>query len=157
MRLTFAIFALGLLAAPAAAHADAAWTCSASAGWVAAGQRSDAPALGGAPCPTAKAAPGGASGPEGSVTAAGTAAVDGGSSSQTTDARKPQTAIGAATLSIRNGDGKLAVDVSKLSAQAQASCDANRQPAFTSSGTPGTVTLNGRPVDTSREYSEPGV
>jgi uncharacterized protein YkwD len=158
MRLTAVIFALALLGAPAAAHADAAWTCSASAGWVSAGgQRSDAPGLGGAPCPTANAAAAGASGSAGRLAVTGTAAVDGGASSLTTDARTPQATLDATTLSIRNGDGQLAIDVSKLASAAQGSCDTNRQPLFTSSGTPGSVTLNGRPVDTSREYSEPGV
>ncbi|HEX6714769.1 MAG TPA: CAP domain-containing protein, partial [Thermoleophilaceae bacterium] len=63
----------------------------------------------------------------------------------------------AKTVSIRNGDGSLAVDASKLSVRAEGVCDASRQPSFTSGGNPGTVSLNGRPIDPGHEYSEPGV
>lgn len=159
-RLCQAVLVVALTACvlPAVAHADASWSCSAGAGWVAAGgQRSDAPGLGGTPCPVAKADAGAASGAAGSLSATGTVSVDGGGASQTTDARKPQANVDTPALTIRNGDGKLVVDVSKLSVHAQASCAPNRQPSFASFGTPGTVTLNGRPIDTSREYTEPGV
>jgi uncharacterized protein YkwD len=145
--------ASAFLLVPAAAHADPAWSCSATAGWTASGgPRASAPAIGGSPCPSAQAAAGGATG----LAADGGLTVDGGGASQTTDARRPQASIAAKTLSIRSPDG-FALDASKLTAQAQGSCDANRQPAFTSSGSPGTVTLNGRPIDSSQDYSEPGV
>src|SRR3954454_4819606 len=142
------------LGAPAAAHADASWSCSAGAGWTAAnGQRSEAPAIGGSPCPNAQAAPGGTTG----LAATGTVAVDGGGAAQTTDTKRPEASIDAKTVSIRNADGKFALDVWGLTSKADGSCDANRQPAFTSAGSPGKVTLNGRPIDTSREYTEPGL
>jgi uncharacterized protein YkwD len=151
-RLTLAL-ALALLATPAAAHADAAWTCSASAGWTASGgQRADAPALGGTPCPSAQATAGGAPG----LTVDGALSVDGGSADQTTDTRRPQASTSAKTVMIRSPDG-FALDASKLTAHAQGSCDASRVPAFTSDGSAGSVTLNGRPIDTSHEYTEPGV
>ncbi|MFL6116562.1 MAG: CAP domain-containing protein, partial [Catenulispora sp.] len=145
-------------ALPVVAHADPAWSCAAATGWLAAGgQRADSPAIGATPCPGGHANADGAGGPAGSLVANGQLAVDGGSASQTTDTRKPQASIRANSLTIRNGDGKLVLTASKLDEQAQGSCDANRQPVFTSSGTPGSVTLNGRPVDTTRDYSEPGV
>lgn len=144
--------------APAQAHAGPTWRCSAGTGWVAAGgQRVTAPAAGGEPCPVARGDAAGASGPPGSVSANGTLAVDGGTASQTTDARRPQSSIDASSLTISNADGSLVVTASKLHAQAGGSCDASRNPVFASASSPGTVSLNGRPVDSSHEYSEPGV
>src|SRR4051812_23457028 len=144
--------------APAGADAAPAWTCSGSTGWLAAGgQRIDAPGIGGDPCPSSQSSTAGASGPPGSLAASGTLTADGGSPSQTTDARQPRAQIDAGSLAIRNSDGKLVVTASKLSEQATGSCDANRNPTFASSGTPGAVTLNGRTIDTSRDYSEPGL
>jgi uncharacterized protein YkwD len=151
--------ALMALAGPAAAAgAEPAWTCASSTGWLAAnGQRADAPGVGGTPCPSAQSDAAGAAGPAGNLAATGTLGADGGGGSQTVDARKPQASIDAKSLAIHNADGKLALTASKLSATASASCDVNRVPVLTSSGSPGTVTLNGHAVDTSREYSEPGV
>ena len=153
-----ALLFLCLCVVPAAANADAAWNCGASAGWVAAGgQRVDAPRIGGEPCPTAQADAGAASGAPGSLAASGSDSTDGGTSSQTTDARQPRAGVQAQSLAIRNADGKFSLTASKLSAEATGSCDQNRQPTFSSSGAPGTVTLNGRTIDTSRDYSEPGI
>ena len=149
MRVCLATVAAGLLVLPAVAHADASWSCSATAGW-ASGR---APALGGDPCPVAEAAAGAAAG----FSATGTIRVDGGAAAQTTDTRQPQAIVDARTLTVQNPDGSLKLDVSKLSVRAQGACDSNRQPSFTSTGSAGTVTLNGRPIDTSRDYSEPGV
>ncbi|MFL5895412.1 MAG: choice-of-anchor P family protein [Thermoleophilaceae bacterium] len=153
---------LALLALPAAlpaqALADPAWTCSAGSGWVAApGSRATAPAIGGDPCPVARGSAAPAAGDPGSVAADGTLAVDGGAASQTTDTRKPSAAIDAGSLTIENADGSLVVTASKLRAQASGSCDANRHPAYSSGSSLGTVTVDGRPVDTSHDYSEPGV
>ena len=159
MRVGLVILALALAAcAPASAHADAAWTCSASGGWLAAGgQRIDSPAAGGEPCPDATAASFGATGAPGSLSGSGSASTAGGSGSQTTDARQPSASSSAQSLTIRNSDGSLVLTSSNLKAVASASCDSNRQPLFASSGTPGTVTLNGNAISTSSDYSEPGV
>ena len=144
--------------APAAASADAAWSCAAETGWLAAaGQRVDAPKLGGEPCPATQSSAAGASGAPGSLAAAGSVTLDGGGSSQTTDTRKPQATVQAKSLAIHNADGKLVLTTSDLTTQAAGACDGNRTPVLTSSGTPGTVMLNGRTIDTSRDYSEPGV
>jgi uncharacterized protein YkwD len=140
---------LGLLALPAAANADAGWTCSASSGRVA----TDAAAVGGNPCPQAGAPADGVTG----LMANGQVAVDGGAGSQTIDTRTPKASVDLKTATIRNADGSLTVEASNLSSQATGACDPSRQPAFTSSGKPGSVTLNGRPIDTGREYTEPGV
>ncbi|HEX6712727.1 MAG TPA: hypothetical protein VF066_05050, partial [Thermoleophilaceae bacterium] len=135
-RLAVALSWVALLAAPSAAHADASWTCSAATGWTAANaQRSNAPAIGADPCPSATAPAGSATG----IAADGSLRVDGGGASQTTDTRRPQASVDAKTVSIRNGDGSLAVDASKLSVRAEGVCDASRQPSFTSGGNPGTV------------------
>jgi hypothetical protein len=160
MRLPYSLLfvLLAICALPAAASADAAWTCGAQTGWLAAGgQRVDSPKLGGEPCPSAQAAAAGASGSPGSLTATGTVTVDGGTSSQTIDARKPQATVQAKSLAIHNADDSLVLTSSDLRSQANGACDQNRQPSFTSSGTPGTVTLNARPIDASKDYSEPGV
>lgn len=148
---------LALLWAPAAAQAASAWSCSAGAGWIAAGgQRADAPGLGGAPCPNTSGDAAGATGP-GSLAATGSLIVDGGAMSKTTDTRAPKADVQAKSLAIRNADGKLVLTASNLDVLAAGSCDANRVPSFTSSGSFGSVTLNGKSIDTSREYSEPGV
>ena len=111
----------------------------------------------GEPCPAAQSGAAGADGAPGSLVAAGSVATDGGSSSQTTDARNPTATVDAQSLTIHNADGKLVLTASGLKAQATGVCDSNRVPTFTSSGTPGTVTLNGHSVNTSSDYSEPGV
>ena len=158
MRLGLVLSILVLAALPAAAHADAAWTCSAGGGWVAGnGQHSDAPSVGGEPCPVAQSAGQGATTSAGNLAVSGTLSTDGGTSSQTTDARRPRASVSASSLTITSSDGKLTLNASKLGAQASGSCDANRRPTFTSAGTPGTVTLIGRPIDTSQDYSEPGL
>jgi len=153
-----ALLSVGLIAATAApAAADPAWKCSANPGWVAAGSRGDAPGAGGEPCPITQtgAQPAGASGA--TLTASGSVAVDGGQASQTTDTRKPQASVDLRQLTIRNPDGSLVLTAARIIGQAQGSCDANRNPQFTSSSSLDTVTLNGRPVDTRSDYSEPGV
>jgi uncharacterized protein YkwD len=155
---TMILMAMACCLAPAVAHADAAWTCGAGAGWVAVpGQRADAPTLGGEPCATSQADPGAASGAAGNLSASGMASVDGGSAGQTTDARTPRATVQAKSLTIQSPDGKLTLTASNLTAAATASCDASRQPTFAGSGGPGSVTLNGRPIDTGSDYSEPGV
>jgi uncharacterized protein YkwD len=83
--------------------------------------------------------------------------VAGGAESQTTDTRRPSATISANSLEIHNSDDSLVVTASNLSAQASGSCDQNRVPRFASSGSPGAVTLNHRPIDTSRDYTEPGL
>lgn len=144
--------------APSAAAATPAWTCNADAGWVAAaGNRTTAPAIGGEPCPVTQSAAAPVAGSPGSIGVDGTLSDDGGAGSQTVDTRKPKAAIDAKSLTIKNSDGSLAVMASKLEAQVTGSCDANRNPAFASAGSLGIVTLNGRSVDTSHDYSEPGV
>ena len=154
--LLITLASLGLV--PVAAHADPAWSCGAQTGWLAAGgQRLDTPRIGGQPCATSQSSATGVSGSPGSLAAAGSVAVDGGTSSQTTDARRPQASVQAKSLAIHNADGKLVLTASNLTSQAAAACDSNRHPAFTTSGGPGTVTLNGRTIDTSSDYSEPGV
>jgi uncharacterized protein YkwD len=156
---TFVLLAVAWFALPAvAAHADAGWSCGASAGWLAAsGQQANAPAIGGLPCPVTRAAASGVTGPQGSLAASGSLSVDGGSGSQTTDARRPETMVHADSLAIRNPDGKLTLTASKLAVDAIGSCDANRQPSFASTSNPGAVTLNGRPINTSQDYSEAGI
>lgn len=149
MRVCPALLAAALLAGPAVASAEPSWSCSATAGW-ASGR---APAVGGNPCPVAQATAGSAAG----FDAAGTIRVDGGGESQTTDARRPRAAVDLETLTIANADGSFTLDASKLASRADAFCDSNRRPAFASAGSPGTVSLNGRPIDTSRDYSEPGL
>jgi uncharacterized protein YkwD len=152
------VLVVATCSAPATAHADSAWTCSAAAGWLSAGQqRVEAPGIGASPCPMARADTAGAAGAAGSLTATGTLSADGGGASQTTDSRKPQSAIDARSLAIQNADGSLVLTASKLSAQALGVCDAHRQPLLTSAGSPGSVTLNGRAIDTGSDYSEPGV
>jgi uncharacterized protein YkwD len=149
MRLFAATLALALLAVPATATADATWNCSATAGWA----TGKAPVLGGDPCPVGDASAGSAAG----ITADGKVRVDGGGASQTTDTRQPRASVDAKTITLANPDGSFRLDASGLSASAQGSCDPTHRPAFTSGGSPGTVTLNGRPIDTSRDYTEPGV
>src|SRR5438270_5366785 len=119
--------------------------------------RASAPSLGGEPCPVARADAPGATGSPGSLAIGGTLSVDGGASPQTIDARKPQADVSAKSLEIRTSDGKLDLTAQKLESQAAGACDANRQPVFSTSGDPGKVTLNGRMVSTSSDYSEPGV
>lgn len=149
---------LAAVAVPASAHADAAWTCSASAGWLSGGgQRVDAPRISAAPCATAGSGALSAAGAPGSMSGGGTLALDGGSSAQTIDARQPRASVSAGSLVIRSADGKLTLTASRLTSVASASCDANHHPAFTSSGSPGTVTLNGSSVDTSKTYTAPGL
>lgn len=160
MRITAGAVAVAAwaLALPGLANAaDASWTCSASGGWVAAsGQRADAAAVGGDPCASASSSVLGAAGPAGSLTASGTVATDAGQAAQTTDARQTKAAVSAQSLAIRSANGKLVLTASGLSSNAAAACDANRQPVLTTSGSPGTVILNGHTVDTSSDYSEPG-
>lgn len=152
------VLVLAFAALPAAAQADASWTCRASSGWLSGGgQRIDAAAIAGEPCPQTGAAVAGTQGAPGSMVAGGSLTLDGGTPSQTTDARRPTASVAADSVTIRNADGKLTLTASKLSADALASCDANRQPVFDSAGSPGTVTLDGRSVSTSSDYSEPGV
>ncbi|MEA2493593.1 MAG: hypothetical protein QOJ29_1504 [Thermoleophilaceae bacterium] len=158
-RLSFALFALAGAICPAAAHAaDPSWSCGATTGWLAAnGQRANAPSIGGAPCATAASDAAGVTGAPGNLAATGSLSVDGGTSSQTTDARRPTATVSAKSLALHNADGKLVLTASGLNAQAAGSCDSKREPAFTSSGDPGSVTLNGRTIDTRSEYSEPGI
>jgi uncharacterized protein YkwD len=115
------------------------------------------PSIGGGPCATATSDAAGVAGAPGNLAATGSLTVDGGTSSQTTDARKPTATVSAKSLALHNADGKLVLTASGLSAQAAGSCDSKREPAFTSSGDPGSVTLNGRTIDTRSEYSEPGI
>jgi uncharacterized protein YkwD len=146
------------LALAPAADAAPAWTCGASAGWLAsAGTRTDAPGPGGEPCPQASAAAAPASNGGGNLTASGTLAVDGGPASQTTDTRRPRATADAKSLTIRSADGKLVVDAQKLHAEAEGGCDANRAPQLTSASALGNVMLNGRHIDSGSDYSEPGV
>jgi uncharacterized protein YkwD len=148
------------LAAPGAAGAAPAWNCGASSGWLAAGgARVAAQPLAGSPCPVAKASAPPASGSAGTLAVSGgTLDVDGGAAAQTSDTRRPQARFSAGSLTISNADGSLVVTASKLRAQVNAWCDTSRRPAFAGTSTPGSVTLNGRPVDASaREYTEPGV
>jgi uncharacterized protein YkwD len=152
------VLGLALLAVPAAAGAQPAWSCSAGTGWVAAnGQRSDAPGVGGLPCPTTQADAPAASGGAGSLSATGTISAVGGGPSQTVDTRTPSAAFDGKSVAIRSADGKLVLTATGVLARASASCDANRVPTFTSEGGPGTVVLNGRTIDSGHEYSEPGV
>jgi uncharacterized protein YkwD len=154
--LAFAAFAV---AAPGAAAAEPAWNCATSAGWLSAGgPRIASPSLGGNPCPVARTSPAPASGSAGSIAVSGgSLEADGGGAAQTTDTRRPQTKFAADELTISNADGSLVVSASKPRAQVGGSCDTSRKPVFTGTSTPGSVTLNGRPVDASREYVEPGV
>jgi uncharacterized protein YkwD len=150
--------AVAALALAPAAHADGAWTCGASAGWVASGgARTSAPGPSGSPCPVASATPSPASNAAGSVSAGGSLSVDGGAASQTIDTRTPRAVADLKQLTIRSSDGKLELSANKVSDQASAACDAKHAPALAGSGMLGNVMLNGRPIDTSRPYSEPGV
>ena len=151
------VVAVAACAVPAAAGAAASWGCGATAGWLAAnGQRAEAPALGGTPCPAAKADATGAAGAPGSLGASGALVAEGGAASQTVDTRTPRASVSAKSLTIQSADG-LVLTSSDLSSRAAGACDADRRPVFSSEGSPGSVTLNGRAIDTGREYSEPGV
>lgn len=152
-------FAIALLAIlPGTAQADGAWNCAAGVGTIAAGdQRADAPRLGGEPCPVARAEATGVTGAPGSLTASGALIADGGAAAQTVDTRQPSAAVEAESLAIRTADGRLVLTASGLSSRAAAACAPNRRADFTTSGSPGTVALNGKAIDTRREYSEPGV
>jgi uncharacterized protein YkwD len=158
MRWAWTALAFVALAAPAAAHADAGWTCGASAGWVASGgQRADAAGLGGDPCPQATGAAAGATNAGGRLSASGTLTVDGGPPSQTTDTRTPKASLDAGSLTIQTSDGKLVVNASNLHDEAQGDCEPSHKPRFASTSSIGSVTLDGRPIDSKHDYSEPGV
>src|SRR4051812_43235381 len=104
MRRLLLLLVLVCAAAPAQASAEASWSCAANAGWVAAGgQRADAPGLSEAPCKSTVADIAGASG-AGSLTAAGTLALDGGTSNQTTDTRHTTATVSAQSLAIHSAD-----------------------------------------------------
>lgn len=153
-----AALAAAALAAPATAQAEPAWNCSGGAGWVSDGaNRATAPTVGGSPCPVVKQNAEAVTSGAGSIAVAGTLQADGGAANQTTDTRKPQVSLTADTVTVRNADGSLELIASKLRAQASGSCDSARKPSLSSTSDPGTVTLNGRPIATNRDYSEPGV
>src|SRR4051794_26720102 len=116
------LVAVGLL--PAAANAGAVWNCGAGTGWLAAGgQRIDAPRIGAQPCPSTQSSAAGVDGSPGSLAAAGSVVVDGGSDSQTTDARQPRAKVQAKSLAIHNADGKLVLTAAGLESDALGSCD----------------------------------
>src|SRR5687768_14335714 len=123
---TVATLGLALLAAPAYAHAQPAWSCSAGSGWVAAnGQRSDAAGVGGLPCPTTQANAAAATGGAGSLTVSGTVRAVGGGESQTVDARAPSATFDGRSVGIQSADGRLVLTATRTLARASASCDAN--------------------------------
>ena len=144
-----------LLVVPSTASAAGSWGCKASGGWVSAGGRIVEPLTAGAtPCAAAKAD---SAAPAQITFTKPVASTSSGQPGATTDTQKPAAEMTADSVVIENTDRSLRVSARGLRARAEGACSASRVPGLAASSALREVTVNGRPISTERDFSEPGV
>ena len=150
------IHAFAVAAFAPAADAAGTWSCRASGGWASAGGQVSEPLVAGGSgaCAAARAESGQSAG---IAFTNGVATTSSGRPDATTDTQTPVAEVEADSVVIENADRSLRVTARSLRARAQASCSSSRVPGFDSSGGVRDVTVNGRPISSDGEFSEPGV